>query len=290
MDKVLTRKMFRARYFKSLKPTIKYYKEGGLGSLNNQEKAIYAATFAAPLLQARGKGISPVFTALGQGLEKLPSTILAVEKQKAAAKKDFTEIRQATAAEKSKLGYSVDDNINVKVKNGIMEGIVSKPTAGERDKAADRVAALDSIDRIVAGIDKVGTGPISGRAAKVSAYLGFNKEAAELNVEILDFKKSIIKALRGAQVGPQEEASFDELLPAITDPPTVIKAKMKIAKEKLRTIEKRLNPNGTVASRLNAEEVALADAELFAKFGLAFDLQSMDPTKNSFNLDGSPAN
>ena len=65
---------------------------------------------------------------------------------------------------------------------------------------------------------------------------------------------------------------------------------MKIAKEKLRTIEKRLNPNGTVASRLNAEEVALADAELFAKFGLAFDLQSMDPTLNSFNLDGSAAN
>ena len=290
MDKVLTRKMFRDRYFKSLKPTVKHFNKGGLGSLTPQEKAIYAATFAAPLLQAKGKGISPVFTALGEGLEKLPATILSVEKQKAAAKKDFTEVRQATAAEKSTLGFSKDDNINVKVTNGNIESIVSKPTAGERDKAADRVAALDSIDRIVAGIDKVGTGPISGRAAKVSAYLGFNKEAAELNVEILDFKKSIIKALRGAQVGPQEEASFDELLPAITDPPTVIKAKMKIAKEKLRTIEKRLNPNRTVATRMNAEEVALADAELFAKFGLAFDLQSMDPTLNSFNLDGSAAN
>ena len=230
-----------------------------------------------------------MFTALGQGLEKLPSTILAVEKQKDAKKKDFTEIRQATAAEKSTLGYSVDDNINVKVTNGVMEGIVSKPTAGERDKAADRIAALDSIDRIVAGIDKVGTGPVSGRMAKVSAYLGFNSDAAELNVEILDFKKSIIKALRGAQVGPQEEASFDELLPAITDPPTVIKAKMKIAKEKLRTIEERLNPNGTVAKRMDAEEVALADAELFAKFGLAFDLQSMDPKLNSFNLNGTAA-
>ena len=40
MDKVLTRKMFKARYFKSLKPTVKHYKEGGLGSLTNQEKAI----------------------------------------------------------------------------------------------------------------------------------------------------------------------------------------------------------------------------------------------------------
>ncbi len=39
MDKVLTRKMFKARYFQSLKPTIKYYKEGGLGSLTPQEKA-----------------------------------------------------------------------------------------------------------------------------------------------------------------------------------------------------------------------------------------------------------
>jgi hypothetical protein len=64
---------------------------------------------------------------------------------------------------------------------------------------------------------------------------------------------------------------------------------MKIAKEKLRTIEERLNPNGTVATRMNAEEVALADAELFAKFGLAFDLQSMDPILNSFNLDGTAA-
>ena len=291
MDKVLTRKMFKARYFKSLKPTIKYYKEGGLGSLTPQEKAIYAATFAAPLLQAKGKGISPVFTALGEGLEKLPTTILAVEKQKAAAKKDFTEIRQATAEEKAKLGYAKDDNINVKVKNGIMEGIVSKPTAGERDKAADRIAALDSIDRIEGAIDKVGTGPISGRIAKAQAYLGFNSAAAELNVEILDFKKSIIKALRGAQVGPAEEASFDELLPAITDPPTVIKAKMKIAKEKLRTIEKRLNPNGTVASRIDAEEIAAQDAELFAKFGLAFDLNtSFDPNVNTFNLDGTEVN
>jgi len=53
MDKVLTRNMFKPRYFQSLKPTIKYYKEGGLGSLTPQEKAIYAATFAAPLLQAK---------------------------------------------------------------------------------------------------------------------------------------------------------------------------------------------------------------------------------------------
>jgi len=287
MDKVLTRKMFKARYFKSLKPTIKHYKEGGLGSLTNQEKAIYAATFAAPLLQAKGKGISPVFTALGQGLEKLPSTILAVEKQKAAAKKDFTEVRQATAAEKSTLGFSVDDNINVKVVNGNVESIVSKPTAGERDKAADRKDALRSIDNIIAGSKNVGTGPISGRVSKIKAYLGFDTNAADLNIEIGNFRKSIIKALRGAQVGPAEEASFNEILPFITDPPNIIRAKMKIAKEKLQTIESRLNPNGTVAQQLKAEEIAEADAELFARFGVAFDLNAtFDANVDTFNLDG----
>ena len=287
MDKVLTRKMFKARYFKSLKPTIKHYKEGGLGSLTNQEKAIYAATFAAPLLQAKGKGINPVFTALGQGLEKLPSTILAVEKQKAAAKKDFTEVRQATAAEKSTLGFSEDDNINVKVTNGNIESIVSKPTAGERDKAADRKDALRSIDNIIAGSQNVGTGPISGRVSKIKAYLGFDTNAADLNIEIGNFRKSIIKALRGAQVGPAEEASFNEILPFITDPPNIIRAKMKIAKEKLQTIESRLNPNGTVAQQLKAEEIAEADAELFARFGVAFDLNAtFDSSVDTFNLDG----
>jgi hypothetical protein len=82
MDKVLTRKMFKDRYFKSLKPTIKHFQAGGLGSLSPKEKAIYAATLAAPLLQAKGKGIAPALDALGEGVGKLPATILSVEKTK----------------------------------------------------------------------------------------------------------------------------------------------------------------------------------------------------------------
>ena len=86
MDKVLTRKLFKDRYFKSLKPTIKHFQKGGLGSLTPKEKAIYAATLAAPLLQAKGSGIGPVFSALGEGIQKLPATILEVEKAKGSGK------------------------------------------------------------------------------------------------------------------------------------------------------------------------------------------------------------
>ena len=291
MDKVLTRKMFRDRYFEYHKPkkfnvggiaNIQKFKEGGM---SQREKAIIAATFAAPLLtstQRQGESaITGVSRALGEGFSKLPATLIELEKAKPEGVTE--QVRQATDAEKTQLGYSVDDNINVKVKNGVIQSIVSKPTAGERDKAADRKAALASIDRIEFGINKVKTGPVSGRLAKTQAYLGFNKDAAELQVEIADFKKSIIKALRGAQVGVAEEASFDEVLPAITDPPSIIKAKMKIAKQKLRTIEARLNPNGTVAEQLSAEEVVKQNQKLFSQYGLEFDLGNYDPNVPTFD-------
>ena len=86
MDKVLTRKLFKDRYFKYLKPKIKHFQTGGLSSLTPKEKAIYSATLAAPLLQAKGKGLGPVFSALGQGIGKLPATILEVEKSKGTGK------------------------------------------------------------------------------------------------------------------------------------------------------------------------------------------------------------
>jgi len=295
MDKVLTRKLFRDRYFKLHKPAqfnkggianIQHFAEGGL---SQKEKAMLAATFAAPLLQStrrQGEGIlTGVGRALGEGLEKVPATLIAIEEAKPEGVTE--QVRQATDAEKTRLGYSPEDNINVKVKNGVVQSIVSKPTAGERDKAADRAAAFDSLDRIELGLKKVDTGPVSGRIAKAQAFLGFNKDAALLNTEIEDFRKSIIKALRGAQVGVAEEASFDAVLPSISDPPDVIAAKIEVARNKLGNIEKRLNPSGTVATKLEAEEVAKQDRALFEKFGIAFDLDTnFDPNVKTFTVEG----
>ena len=287
MDKVLTRKLFRKRYFQINPP--KKFNNGGLSSL---EKGVIAASFAAPLLKstkAPGQStISATAQALGTGFEKLPDTLLAIQKAKPAG---VESVRQATSAEKTNLGFDVEDNVNVKVKNGVVIGIASKPTAGERDKAADRKDALRSIDAIIAGTQKTKTGPVSGRLAKTRAYLGFDTDAADLNIEIGNFRKSIIKALRGAQVGPAEEASFNEILPFITDPPNIIRAKMKIAKDKLRTIEARLNPNGVVAQQLSAEEVIKQNQKLFQAAGLEFNLSEIyDPNVPTFTTDGVELN
>ena len=295
MDKVLTRKLFKDRYFKLHKPaqfnkggiaSVQHFAEGGL---SQKEKAILAATFAAPLLQStrrQGEGIlTGVGRALGEGLSKVPSTLIALEEAKPEGVTEF--VRQGTAEEKLNLGFDPEDNVNVKVKNGVITGIASKPTAGERDKAADRKDALASIDAIIEGTKTTKTGPISGRIAKAQAYLGFNPKAASLNIEIGNFRKSVIKALRGAQVGPAEEASFNEILPFISDPPDVIKAKMEVAKRKLQRIEARLNPNGEVAQKLSAEEIAAQDRELFEKFGIAFDLDTnFDASLPTFTVEG----
>jgi len=295
MDKVLTRKLFKDRYFKLHKPTqlnkggiagVQHFAEGGL---SQKEKAILAATFAAPLLKStrrQGEGIlTGVGRALGEGLGAVPATLIELEKAKPEGVTEF--VRQATPEEKLSLNFDKDDNVNVKVKNGVITGIASKPTAGERDKAADRKDALASIDTIIEGTKTTKTGPISGRIAKAQAYLGFNPKAANLNIEIGNFRKSVIKALRGAQVGPAEEASFNEILPFISDPPDVIKAKMEVAKRKLQRIEARLNPNGEVAQKLSAEEIAAQDRELFEKFGIAFDLDTnFDASVPTFTVEG----
>ena len=255
MEKVLTRKMFRDRYFKMHKP--KAFNEGGIaniqhfqeGGLSSREKAIVAATFAAPLLQStQRKGESPfsgVLRAVGQGAEKLPSTLIAIQEEKQKNKKSTESIRAATDAEKASLGYNVKDRLIVKVKDGEVVDIKDKPTFGEREKAGKRYTTLSAADDILKDIQEgADSGPIAGRIAKATAALGMNAKAANFNTKLETFRKEAIAALRGAQVGPLEEASFNAILPSINDPENVIVEKIKVAKNKIQQLDDRLGAGG----------------------------------------------
>jgi hypothetical protein len=93
MDEVLTRKIFKKRYFEYNKP--KQFNKGGIiniqhfaeGGLSSQEKAAIAATFAAPLLQSTRRPGENIFAgvarAAGKGFEKLPDNLAAVAKANA---------------------------------------------------------------------------------------------------------------------------------------------------------------------------------------------------------------
>ena len=112
MDKVLTRKLFKDRYFKHHKPA--KFNTGGIaniqkfsnGGLTSQEKALYAATLAAPLLastQRPGENVlSSVGRAIGEGVGKLPATMISLAELQ--SKKKDKGIRSATEAEKKELG------------------------------------------------------------------------------------------------------------------------------------------------------------------------------------------
>ena len=128
MDEVLTRKMFKNRYFKTLKPTIKHFQAGGLGSLSPKEKAIYAATLAAPLLQAKGKGLAPALEALGEGVGKLPATILSVEK----AKGEGVGVRTLGDAELA--NYKLPKGTVAQIDSAGKITVVSKPTSKELEE------------------------------------------------------------------------------------------------------------------------------------------------------------
>ena len=292
MEKVLTRKMFRDRYFQIHKP--KAFNKGGIaniqhfqtGGLSSREKAIIAAQFAAPLLQSTQRqgesALSGVLRAVGQGAEKLPATLVALEE---AQKKEAVEtVRSATAAEKKELGYNPKDRLIVKVKGGNITGIADKPTFGEREKAADRSATLKQADKILLGVKEIGSGPLAGRFAKATAALNMNPKAAAFNVTIEEFKKSAIKALRGAQVGPLEEASFNALLPTITDQEDVIIAKVNTMKEKLAEIDGRLDASGNVSDPGNLEYYK----DAFSKLGISADPESLtyDPQLDLYVFEG----
>jgi len=296
MDKVLTRKLFATRYFQMHKP--KKFNKGGItviqkfnvGGLSSQEKALYAATLAAPLLkgtQAAGESaITGTLRAFGEGLEKIPATALAIAK---AAPKGKSTIRQATSAEKQMLGRNVADRIVVKVDAaGNLEGIVDKPTAGEMEKTAKREGALTSAARIygMLGPDKskYPTGPVKGRIGRISAYFGLNPEVARLDVELENFRKDAIQALRGAQVGPAEEASFNAVLPALTDPPEIIKAKMDTAIAKLKALDDRLSADGTVGTQYTAEDIVREYGQDLTKFGIDVEEIIYDPKLKTYNF------
>jgi hypothetical protein len=294
MDKVLLRPMFRKRYLKSHK--ISAFKNGGItnipkfqeGGLSSDQKAILAATFAAPLLQSKTlpgqSNLSATLSSLGEGLALAPTAMLKFKEIEAKQAKGGKGLRSATDQEKADLGYNVKDRLIVKVEDGDVVGIADKPTMGEREKAADRQATLKQADKILTNVQKFNTGPVAGKMQKFFIAVGANPAAAEFNVQLEEFKKSAIKALRGAQVGPLEEASFSGLLPTIDDPENVIQAKVKVMKEKLEEIDSRLGAGGVVTDPGNFDYYI----EAYQKFGIdPEDIGSYDSTLPTYKIEGT---
>jgi len=226
MDKVLTRKMFKDRYFKSLKPTIKHFQAGGLGSLSPKEKAIYAATLAAPLLQAKGEGLAPALSALGEGVGKLPATILSVEKAKGSGK----SLR--TLSESELKDYKLPTGTVAQIDGDGKITVVSKPSAEQMKELRGYKRTrglLSEIAKDYVNLEKpVGPGDLSRIKGFLGKYSGsdYGKKYAGFKTKIDQATIFLTQAISGAQVSDQERERIKELIPQVGDTERVFEAKL----------------------------------------------------------------
>ena len=237
MDNVLTRKLFKHRYFKSIKPSIKHFNTGGISALSPKEKAIYAATLAAPLLQAKGSGIGPVFSAVGEGFSKLPATILSVEKAKGSG----SGVRTLSESELEK--YKLPKGTVAQIAGDGKITVVSKPTSKELEERR----GFESTRRLLGDIatDYVNLGkPVGpGDLNRIRGFFGkaagtdYAKKYAGFKTKIDQASIFLTKAISGAQVSDQERERIKELIPQVGDTERVFEAKVEALEKYLGTAQ-----------------------------------------------------
>jgi hypothetical protein len=237
MDKVLTRKLFKDRYFKNLKPTIKHFQEGGISALSPKEKAIYAATLAAPLLQAKGKGLAPVFSALGEGVSKLPATILSVEKAKGSGK----GVR--TLGEKELTAYNLPKGTVAQIDGTGKITVVSKPTSKELEERRGFQSTRRLLGDIATDYVNLGKPVGPGDLNRLRGFFGkaagtdYAKQYAGFKTKIDQATIFLTKAISGAQVSDQERERIKELIPQVGDTERVFEAKIEALEKYLGTAQ-----------------------------------------------------
>jgi hypothetical protein len=225
MDEVLTRKLFRDRYFQSLKPKVKHFQKGGLSSLTPKEKAIYASTLAAPLLQAKGRGIGPALSALGEGVGKLPSTILAVEKEKGG-----DGVRTLTDQELK--AYKLPTGTVAQVDADGKITVVSKPTSEELKERRGYQRTRGLLSDIATDYIQLGKPVGPGDINRIRGFFGkaagtdYAKQYAGFKTKIDQATIFLTQAISGAQVSDQERERIKELIPQVGDTERVFEAKL----------------------------------------------------------------
>ena len=117
------------------------------------------------------------------------------------------------------------------------------PTAAERKQVGQQAVATANLDRLDELYTKKGfeVGPVQGRklAAKVATGIGGLTEGeAEAYSLTENLSVSLLAAIRGAQVGPKEQAIFERQLPRLDQPDAVFKKNLELTKRNLGMLTK----------------------------------------------------
>jgi len=237
MDKVLLRPMFRDRYLKEQKNVVTPFNKGGIasipkfkeGGLTNQQKAVLAASFEAPLLQSDRRpgesNLSGVLRAAGQGLEQVVPNIIALEKAKGSGQ----GVRTLSGEEVKSLNLPAGTIAQVDGKGNLK--IPYKPDAAASKMAREMKSIkgrLTDITKSYIALDKP-VGPLSYRQiAPLTNVLGTAKakEYAKLKANIQQTTSFLGRAISGAAVSEQEAERIQRMIPQLSDTEVTFEAKI----------------------------------------------------------------
>ena len=221
------------------------------GGLTRNEKmiAIFAPVAASLLTGEQKAGESKgqaTLRALGIGLAQLPASIMAIKKTDLESRKIAAEEKQADAEAKA-AGFTGIVLLNAQQKKsvGLMEDlpasgkvnaagqvteIVEKPSNVEEKGYRNLNKSVAQINRIkeIIKSGEVGTGTFENIGRIIGETTGFGSKQTTLAAELQTLKKNYVFALRGAQVGPKEEAGFDPIIPSASEDESVVLKKLDV--------------------------------------------------------------
>ena len=266
MDKILLRPMFKKRYLETKSKEIKTFAKGGIttipkfqeGGLTNQQKAVIAATFAAPLLQSTRRpgesNLQGVLRAAGTGLEKVVPNIIALEKAKGAGE----GVRTLSAAEVADMNLPKGTIAQVDSKGKI--NVVSKPDAASIKQKKELMAIKGRLTDIATDYVELGkpVGPLSYRQiAPLTKVLGTKKarQFARLQANIQQTTSFLGRAISGAAVSEQEAERIQRMIPQVSDTEVTFEAKMETLNKYINdTIKIQEDNNITFEDAMNIME------------------------------------
>ena len=182
---------------------------------------------AAPLLQAKGSGVGNALTALGEGIGKLPATILSVEKQKGTALD-----RSRTLTDAELVDYNLPKGTVAQVDGKGKITVVSKPSAESIKQIQGSKRVRTILSRIGDDYYKLGKPVGFGDLSRIRASLGkvggsqFSKDYGAFKSRIQQATSFVTQAISGAAVSEQEAERITKLIPQVGDTEATFEAKL----------------------------------------------------------------
>jgi hypothetical protein len=244
MDTILSRKLFREKYVKEIKPkkisggiTVLKLATGGEVFSEGEKIGYMLAPVAASLLQAKQKpgesALASLFGAVGEGVSQVPAVGLNIKKLEIAGQpKQVEKVRNLTTDEVKAARLPAGTIAQIDSSNKI--NIISKPSEKEIQESESLLSNINTLNQIDADYKRLGkpVGPWYNLDPEkiggfVSGIFGgeYGKEVKQFNSNLSRFETDYIKLTSGLTVSDKERANLEKFLPSASDTESMFEAK-----------------------------------------------------------------